>query len=227
MKKILLILLIAAGIISAQTYKASQVEGLVTVQSGTGEKWTRVEDGQILQPNSTVETSGNSQVWLHGENVKLLLKGSSAVSLSSIKKMTVDQLILALAMEDMLNAPHKKENLNSQNTAVYGAEVNGIKPPIIKSDDFGVKRLNGAVQLAEGGYRESAVVFARETFRKYPDTKNIAAFRIYFADILYNLGLNEDAYDDFKTIQKLKLSDVQKKEVMNKMDILAKRLLNN
>ncbi len=227
MKKILFIILLSTGIITAQTFKAERIEGHVTVQTGTGENWTMVNDGQMLPPNSTVETSSNSQVWLQGANVNLLLKGSSAIALSSIKKMSIDQLILALAMEDMLNAPHKKENINTQNTAVYGAEVNGIKPPVIKSNNFGIKRLNGAVQLAEGGYKESAVVFARETFRKYPATKSIAAFRIYFADILYNLGLNEDAYDDFKTIQKLKLSDVQEKEVKDKMDTLAKRLLNN
>ena len=141
--------------------------------------------------------------------------------------MTVNELILALAMEDMLNAPKKNENLYSKNTAVYGAEVNGIKPPIVESDNFGIKRLNGAVQLAESGLKESAVVFARETFRKYPETNSIAAFRIYFANILYNLGLNEDAYDDFKTIRSLKLTDVQKEEVKTKMDTLAKKLLRN
>ena len=227
MKKILIILLLFAGILSAQTFKAEKVEGLVTAQIGTSENWIVVSNGQYLPSNSTISASKNSQVWMQGNNISLLLKGPSALPLSSIKKMTVDELILALAMQDMLNAPRKKENLNAQNTAVYGAEINGIKPPIIESDNFGIKRLNGAVQLAEGGLKESAVVAAKETFRKYPETNNIVAFRIYFANILYNLGLNEDAYDDFKTIQSLKLTDVQKDEVQNKMDILAKRLLKN
>ncbi len=227
MKNVFLIIIFSAAILSAQSFRAEQVEGQVTAQIGTSENWTIVNNGQFLPASSTVSTSKNSQVWLQGNNINLLIKGSSAVKLTSIKKMTVNELILALAMEDMLNAPKKNENLYSKNTAVYGAEVNGIKPPIVESDNFGIKRLNGAVQLAESGLKESAVVFARETFRKYPETNSIAAFRIYFANILYNLGLNEDAYDDFKTIRSLKLTDVQKEEVRTKMDTLAKKLLRN
>ena len=54
----------------------------------------------------------------------------------------------------------------------------------MKTDDFGIKRLNGAMQLAKNGFKESSVVFAKETYRKYPDSKQIPSYRIYFADIL-------------------------------------------
>ena len=45
------------------------------------------------------------------------------------------------------------------------------KNPEVKTDDFGIKRLNGAMQLAKNGFKESSVVFAKETYRKYPDYK--------------------------------------------------------
>ncbi len=225
MNKIFLIIILAAGIISAQTFRIEKVEGAVKVQVGTNENWSNVSAGQSLSANSIIETDKNSVITLTCDNLKFTLKGSSALELSNIKKMTVNDLILALAMEDMLDAPKKKEEANSKNTAVYGAQINGLKDPIVETDNFGIKKLNGAVQLAENGYKESAVVDAKETYRKYPETKNIASFRIYFANILYNLGLNEDAFDEFKSIQSLKLSNTQREEVKSKMEALASKLI--
>ncbi len=227
MKKVILLFFIFAGVLAAQTFKAEKVKGNVEAQIGTSESWIGITNGKSLPANTVVSTGKNSSVQLIEKDIDFKLKSSSALSLSSIKKMTVNDLILALAMEDMLNAPKKKEQLNSKNTAVYGAEINGIKAPIIESDNFGIKRLNGAVQLAESGYKESAVVEAKDTFRKYPETSKIAAFRIYFANILFNLGLNEDAYDDFKSIESLKMDKEQENEVKSKMEILANRLLKN
>ena len=227
MKKVILLFFIFAGVLAAQTFKAEKVKGNVEAQIGTSESWIGITNGKSLPANTVVSTGKNSSVQLIEKDIDFKLKSSSALSLSSIKKMTVNDLILALAMEDMLNAPKKKEQLNSKNTAVYGAEINGIKAPIIESDNFGIKRLNGAVQLAESGYKESAVVEAKDTFRKYPETSKIAAFRIYFANILFNLGLNEDAYDDFKSIESLKMDKEQENEVKSEMEILANRLLKN
>ena len=227
MKKIILLIFICAGFLAAQTFKAEKVKGNVEAQIGTSENWISIADGKSLPANAVVSTGKNSSIQLTDNSIDFNLKSTSALPLSRIKKMSVNDLILALAMEDMLNAPKKKEELNSKNTAVYGAEINGIKAPIIESDNFGIKRLNGAVQLAESGFKESAVVEAKDTFRKYPETNKIAAFRIYFANILFNLGLNEDAYDDFKSIQSLNMNKDQQAEVKNKMEILAKKLLKN
>ncbi len=227
MKKIFLILILAAGFISAQTFRIEKADGVVKVQLGTNENWAAVSAGQSLPANSIIETGKNSLVILNGGNSKFNLKSSSVLPLSNIKKMSVNDLILALAMEDMINAPKKKEEANSKNTAVYGAQINGIKDPMVETDNFGIKKLNGAVQLAENGFKESAVIDAKETYRKYPETKSIASFRIYFANILYDFGLNEDAYDEFKSIQSLKLNGDQKEEVKSKMETLVTKLSKN
>ena len=227
MKKIFVLLFLATAFVYGQSCKIENLKGDVKAQIGTSEKWLPVKKGQELSVDAVISTGKNSFVKIDVKDSKLMLKSFSALKLSNIKKMTVNDLILALAMEDMLNAPKKKENTNSKNTAVYGAEVNGIKTPMVESDDFGIKRLNGAVQLAENGFKESAVVDAKETFRKYPETNNLTSYRIFFANILFDLGLNEDAYDDFKSIEPLKLTGEEKNEVQAKLDVLAKKLLKN
>ena len=224
MKNILLGIIISSGITFGQTFHVDKVQGTVKAQVGTNENWSNIVENQTLSANSIIETGKNSLVVLSGNNSKFTLKGSSALQLSDIKKMSVNDLILALAMEDMLNAPKKKDEANSKNTAVYGAQINGIKDPIVETDNFGIKKLNGAVQLAEDGFKEYAVVDAKDTYRKYPETKSIASFRIYFANIIFDFGLNEDAYDEFKSIQSLKLSNDQKEIVNNKLEILASKL---
>lgn len=224
MKNILLGIIISSGITFGQTFHVDKVQGTVKAQVGTNENWSNIVENQTLSANSIIETGKNSLVVLSGNNSKFTLKGSSALQLSDIKKMSVNDLILALAMEDMLNAPKKKDEANSKNTAVYGAQINGIKDPIVETDNFGIKKLNGAVQLAEDGFKESAVVDAKDTYRKYPETKSIASFRIYFANIIFDFGLNEDAYDEFKSIQSLKLSNDQKEIVNKKLEILASKL---
>ncbi len=227
MKTIIITLLLAAGICFAQSSKIEKLKGEVKAQIGTSEKWIPVKNGDEIRNNAVLSTGKNSFVQIQNSNSQFTLYSYSALKLASIKKMSINDLILALAMEDMLNAPKKNEKTNSQNTAVYGAEINGIKSPMVESDDLGIKKLNGAVQLAENGFKESAVVVAKETFRKYPETKTMSKYRIYFADILFDLGLNEDAYDDFKYIQSLNLTNVEKTEVSSKLDILAKKLMNN
>ena len=224
--KTVLVLFLLSFTLYAQTYKVEKIDGIVKVQIGTDEKWVDVKEGTILKSNSTLKTGEKSSVKIKSDELNFILKESSAISVSSIKKMTLDELLLALAMEDMLNAPKKKEKTNGKNTAVYGTEEKGNKDLHISSDDFGIKKLNGALQLAENGFKESAVVAAKETYRKYPSTKELAQFRIYFADILYERGLYEEAYDEFGLIKNLKLSDKEKTEVENKLEIISKKLVN-
>lgn len=223
--KTLIILLITVSISFAQSFKVEKVKGEVKILKGTSEKWTPVTSGEEIAGDAVISTGKDSYTSIRNAGSEFMLKSYSALKLSSIKKMSINDLILSLAMEDMLNAPKKNEKINSQNTAVYGAEINGVKSPMVESDDFGIKRLNGAVQLAENGFEESSVVFAKQTFRKYPETKTMVKYRIYFANILFNLGLNEDAYDDFKSIETLKLNPEEKSEVGSKMNILAKKLM--
>ena len=224
MKKLFLLILISAGLTFAQSFKIDKVTGSAKILDSK-DRVIDAKEGSELAPNSILVTEDNSSVKLSGYGRSFTLKESSALSISSLKQMTLDELLLALAMEDMINAPRKKENNNGKTTAVYGTKE-GAAEKIISSNDFGNKRLNGALQLAENGYKESAVVTSKEIFRKYPETKKKADSRIYFANLLYDFGLYEEAYDEFISIKELELSDNERSEVENKLSLLNKKLVN-
>ena len=216
--------LLFAGSVSAQNFTVGKVSGDVKYQNGNSENWAALQEGVKVNDDAIIITADNSFVELEGNNVQFKLNESSAVSISSIKKMNIEDLLLALAMEDMMNAP-KEIKKSSDNTAVYGTEEGRDSPLLIKTDDFGIKRLNGAVQLAQNDLQESAVIAARETYRKYPETKTISSYRIYFADILYEKGLYEEALDEYLDIQKLDLTESQQSDVVLKTESIQMKML--
>ena len=224
--KILLILFVFISSLYAQQYKAVNVKGEVKYQSGTSEEWIDLKEGSIVSGDDFVSTGEKSSVKLTSPNNSVILNELSALSVGSIKKMSTDELLLALAMEDMINAPKTNEKGVSSNTATYG-EKEDERTIKVSENDFGIKRLNGATELANSGLKESSVVFAKETYRKYPDTKQIPHYRIFFADILYEKGLYEEALGEYFDIQKLELTKEEKTEVQSRVNAINKILLNN
>lgn len=225
-KTIFIFLLLIASV-TAQQFNVIEVKGDVKYQSGISEDWIDVHTGDILQLNGFLATGKNSTLKINQAEEVITIGELSAVSISSIKKMSTDELLLALAMQDMINAPKTNGKGNSSSTATYGNKESIEKTTQLKTIDFGIKRLNGAMQLADNGLKESSVVFAEETYRKYPETKSIASYRIFFADVLYEKGLYEEALGDYLEIQKLDLSDQQNADVDSKIESINKIMLNN
>jgi hypothetical protein len=223
---ILIIFFIVSTSMLPQTYKAVNVKGEVKFQSGTDESWVNVNEGTLLNNDAVVATGSNSSVQLVSDDINFNLKQKSAVSTGSIKKMSLDELLLALAMEDLINAPKKNDNGTSESTAVYG-EDNSEEFPDLNSGPFGIKRLNGAMQLVSNGLTESALVFAKETYRKYPDTKSIPSYRIYFANALFEKSLYEEALKEYKEILNLSLSEAQRGSVESLIEDINKVLLSD
>jgi len=224
--KIILILSMLTISVIAQEYKAINVKGDVQYQTGTSEKWLELKEGAVLKSDAFVTTGENSSVKLTQSGNTVTLNELSALSVGSIKKISTDELLLALAMEDMINAPKTNRKGSSSNTATYGNKENS-KVVSVTSNDFGAMRLNGAVQLAKSGLKESSVVFAKETYRKYPDTKQMAKYRIFFADILNEKGLYDEALGEYFEIEKLKLSNEERIKVESQVNAINKILLNN
>jgi len=227
MKKIILFLLLSAGLMFAQEYTVTKVNGDVKYLSGGNENWVELKAGETIKQGAVLSTGSNSSITLRSNNLHFTLSESSAISVSSIKEMSSDELLLALAMEDMINAPKNNGNGKSGNTAVYGTDENNNDKLEFATDEFGIKRLNGAMQLAKSDMKESAVVVARETFRKYPDTKLLSSYKIFFADILFEKGLYNEAFEEFNEIAELDLNDEEKLKVDEKTETIKKILLSN
>ena len=225
--KTFLILLLLVPSLIAQEFKAINVKGTVQYRSGTSEVWAEIKEGSVLHSDDFVSTGSKSSLQIKGTEKIINIGEFSVVSISSIKKMSTDDLLLALAMEDMINAPKTNGKNQSSSTATYGDDEGKNKNPEVKTDDFGIKRLNGAMQLAKNGFKESSVVFAKETYRKYPDSKQIPSYRIYFADILYDKGLYEEALGEYIDIAKLDLSKEEKAKVESQTQSINKILLND
>lgn len=231
MKKLFLFILIFTLTLSItlntfaqQKYKVEKVSGNVKIQVGASEDWIEVKPGMILNSNSVLLTDNKSFITISNNELRFTLKPSAALNISNIKKMTIDELLLALAMEEILNAPTQKNDSKARNTASYGSEINSKNAGSVKVDNFGLMRLNGAKQLAENGFKESAVAFAMETYRKYPNTRTLKDYRLYFANILYELKLYRESLTEYNQIKQLDLTDSEKREVNLKLEAIAKNV---
>ena len=227
MGKIFLVSILLIQISIAQEFIVVNKKGDAKYRTATSETWNELKENSKLQSTDFVTTGEKSSVKLKKAGLVFNLEEISAVSLSSIKPMSTDELLLALAMEDMINAPKSNGKKNSSSTAVYGNKEEEENKIDTKDDNFGIKRLNGAVQLAKSGFKESAIVFAKETYRKYPDSKQISSFRIFFADLLYEKGLYEEALGEYMNISKLELNNEEKDQVEKNIKSINQRLLNN
>ncbi|MDP3150012.1 MAG: hypothetical protein Q8N83_12885 [Ignavibacteria bacterium] len=224
MKKIMIMTAILACSLFAQSYKIEKVQGTVKALIGNSEQWVDVKEGTMVSSSTVLMTDKNALIVLSGRGIKFTLKPSAALSVNSLKRMTIDELLLALAMEEILSTPSKKKDDKSMNTAIYGTNESGAKTTAVPTNLLGDLKLNGARQLAENGFKETAILTAKETYRKYPDTQKNILTRIYFAEQMMQLSLFDEALTEYSQIQNLPLNDPQTKEVHEKLDFLKKKL---
>ncbi len=224
MKKIMIMTAIFACTLFAQSYKIEKVQGTVKALIGNSEQWVGVKEGTMVSSSTVLMTDKNALIVLSGRGIKFTLKPSAALSVNSLKRMTIDELLLALAMEEILSTPAKKKDDKNMNTAIYGTNESGTKTAAIPTNLLGDLKLNGARQLAENGFKETAILTAKETYRKYPDTQKNIVTRIYFAEQMMQLSLFDEALAEYSQIQNLPLNEPQTKEVREKLDFLKKKL---
>lgn len=222
--KLLILFFVLIAVVHGQVYRVENVTGKVKALVGASDNWVDVEPGMELKPNTLIMTDANSTISVSGEAVRFTLRPSAALTVGSIKKMTLNDLLLALALEEILSSPRKEDNSKAKNTVIYGAPAAKAVPGNKSLDELGLMKLNGARQLVESGFENSGLVAAKETFRQYPGTRNRIADRIYFADVLYSLKLNEEAYAEYNEILRLKLSAEEKRIISDKIAEIKKKL---
>jgi len=200
MKTIIVFLFVSINLF-AQQFIVESVKGNVKVLHGTEEKFRPVKIGEKLNGDDLLLTEENSFVRLKNDESNFALSSNAALGLNRIKKISINDLLLMLAMEEIKSVPKSEGKSEGRNTAVYGSEISDASVSET-TDELGEKLLNGAQQLAENGFEESAVIAAKETYEKHPITKQIIKKRLFFAGLLENLGLSEEALDEYYDIKK-------------------------
>ena len=221
MKNLILVAFLFSSILFAQNFKVNKIRGKVLVQKGIENSFALVKKGDILNSEDLIITEENSFIQLERENNKFILKANSALGLNYIRKISVNDLLLALAMEDIRNVPTSKQNGIEKNTAVYGENISDNVEHKMPINKLGQMKINGAKQLAENGFNESAIIVSKDTFRKYPSTKHNFDNRVYFANLLEELNLQNETLDEYSSIDKLELTKSQKKYVKNKIESIS------
>lgn len=222
----LFIILFSSLIMYGQQFTVTKVRGNVKLLRGSSENWEAVKVGQQLLGSDLIMTDTKSGITLKNENGSFLIDSEIAVGLKNIKKMTLDELILSLTMEEIRNVPKNESDKLSKNTAVYGSEIKGPTTMQNKSN-LGYLKLNGAKYLCDQGLKESAVIVSKEVFRNYPSLSSVYNNRIYFAKILDELGLYEEAVKEYGKIENLNLTVTQKNELSELKETAGFNLVNN
>ena len=210
---------------SAQDYVVKKVSGKVLVLKGTGEEYEPVKQGDILNASDLLITEENSSIQLSKDSGRFLLSSNSALGLNYIKEVSLNDLLLALTMEEVRSIP-KNNSGASKSTAVYGSRVTGRASNVEIENTLGIKKINGARQLAENGYKESAVIVAKETYRKYPSTKQLFNNRIYFADLLKDMGLMREALAEYNDIAHIDIDSAQSDKLNSRIEEVSLAIAN-
>lgn len=217
MKKLILMIFVSIVTLSAQSFTVEKISGNVFKIEGTNEELVPVKRGEVLTADDLIVTEPNSYIQLNNNNNRFLLESNSALELNYIKKISINDLLLRLAMEEIRNVPKNNADGEAKNTAVYGDKISDDNNIITPSDLLGLKKLNGAKQLAESGYQESAIIVAKETFRKHPVTRNDFGNRIFLADLLMKVELYAEAGSEYQSILQLDLEDQQHASVKERL----------
>ncbi|MCA2004902.1 MAG: hypothetical protein LDL01_03810, partial [Ignavibacterium sp.] len=137
MKKVIAILILLSSIVLPQKFKVEKISGTVRALTTDSENWIELKTGNEIPPNAIVSVEKNSLVKISGREVSVTLTENSAITLSNLKKMSTEDLVLAIAMENIWNAPRNNGKNKSQSTAVYGKNE-FEKNPVVSNQEFGI-----------------------------------------------------------------------------------------
>ncbi len=224
--KYIILFIIPFVVLSAQRFEVEKKSGEVSALRGLSENFIPVEKGAKLDSSDLVVTGENSFVVLKKNESRFMLRSNCALSLDYLKKISVNDLLLALAMEEIRSISPQKQNGKVKNTAVYG-EKSENKTEVSKESEIGYKRINGAKELAENGYETSGIIFARETYRKYPSTRKMLEERIYFTELLIKLELLEEAASELKEIKKISGENKLLSKINDLSSLIKSKILDN
>jgi hypothetical protein len=221
---LLVVLCVAAiqGIASERIVTVERLQGDVKVRYGIEEEWRSAVAGDTLRPEDTIRTGKDAfaVLQLH-DGTRYSLPAEAMVDGTDFRTMDRQELLLRLAMEDMLSVPDRIDDDRPapRTTVLHGSARGRSDNPGDRSGTQEARfRMNGARFLIEQDYTGTAVLKIRETLRLYPEgeyrpdalllaAESLEGMQLYEEAVRYYSILldDEDVPDNFKRRARLRL----------------------
>lgn len=203
---LIIIFLLTTGLLSSAegSFTVERIEGEVVIRRGVDEAWQPVRVGTVVRPEDTIRTGKHSLVVMRRDDGTVYrIPAETLVDGADFRWMDRDELLLRLALEDMLSVP---ERINGdrpipRTTVLHGtARDRTDETEAVPTDPTVDYRINGARFLIESNYVASAILRIRETLRLYPEGEYRLGAMMLAAQSLESLELYEEAGRYYKTI---------------------------
>ncbi|MBI1803318.1 MAG: hypothetical protein HY033_04905 [Ignavibacteriae bacterium] len=221
--------LLLSAIVARADIKIVNAKGDVAVRHNVQEEWTTLSKGDIVHAEDAVKTGNKSSIVLLVDGAKKIVVPALVVlDLSDIRSLTQEELLLKLAMEDMRAIPQDTKHENDLNiprtTTIHGASREAYNEARAVDPALSTLQLNGIKVLYNNSFYATCVLRAKQIFRRNPSLVGRIDDRMMVASGLEKMNLRSEALDEYRSIQKEKLTPNQKVVVGSKIKQLQKKM---
>jgi hypothetical protein len=179
------------------------VYGSVQIRHGVEENWVRAAGGMVLRPEDSIRTGSESRVVLrHDDGTVYRIPEETIVDGTDFREMDRDELLLRLAMEDMLSVPDRIDDEwpIPRTTVLHGSPRGRTGNGSFEADvALAEYRINGARYLIGQNYSGSAILKIRQTLRIYPEGEFRIGAMLLAGESLERMSLYEEAARYYRT----------------------------
>ncbi len=204
---------------------ARKVMGDVQIRPGVAEQWSACNPGAAIAMNATIKVGKGSSCVLDVDGTTIGIPAETIVDVSDIRKLTKEELMLKLAMENVRSSSYEWKNneLNITRTTVTHGDDKSARRTLTDNDlSEGLLRMNGTKVLFENAFYSTCALRTKEILRRHPQLAGIFEYRYRLAGALESSGLAREALNEYKAISMMEsLSPGQKEEVSGKVAALA------
>jgi tetratricopeptide (TPR) repeat protein len=218
--KVFILIFILSAYLNAGSdiFIVKKLKGNAEVRHGVSEVWNKLEHGDTLKPDDTIKAYSDTYIEIYSPEGRIFkMSGPALLNISDIRRISVEDLLLQLAMEDIRAIPEKSDGFyrseRRKATGVYGSDISRRKAKVkIKKDDkIAFLWANGAIILFENGYYETSAIRAKNLINRFDELRSNSKICLLPARALEKLGLYGEAISEYnRAIQNIKDKKVKR-----------------